>query len=95
MAEIFNPWATPPTEGTLSGDLASFEINDMEGPEESEHGENKGPMAEALKVISEQSQLISKLMKMLGSGGALDTTDTTDTADADTANATSDSYEDL
>ena len=70
MAQVFNPWANPPTDGTLSGDLASFEINDMDGPEDSaeqsdslEHG---AMMTQALQVISQQAALIDKLMATLG-----------------------------
>lgn len=80
MADVFNPWASPPNTGTLTGDLASFEINDMEDSEDAEEPEEsseENPIAAALKVITEQSQLIARLMKMLGpnSGGALDTLD--------------------
>ena len=84
MAQIFNPWADPPTTGTLTGDLASFEINGMDGPADSgEALEDSAPesesesetetpepedmmMQQALQVISQQAELISKLMKSLG-----------------------------
>lgn len=75
MAQVFNLWKDPPTTNTLTGDLASFEINDQEGPQEpgdsaaedatemSGHGD---AMSQALQVISQQAGLISKLMAMLG-----------------------------
>jgi hypothetical protein len=74
MAQIFNPWADPPSTNTLTGDLASFEINDMEEPgtESSDETETEMPehadamMAQALAVISQQAELINKLMKSLG-----------------------------
>jgi hypothetical protein len=74
MAQIFNPWADPPTTNALTGDLASFEINDMEEPgtESSDETETEMPehadamMAQALAVISQQAELINKLMKSLG-----------------------------
>jgi len=73
MAQVFNPWKTPPTDGTLTGDLASFEINGMDGPEDStdpetpEHeSKDSNPMTEALKVIGQQAELIAKLMATLG-----------------------------
>jgi hypothetical protein len=74
MAQIFNPWADPPTTNALTGDLASFEINDMEEPgtESSDETETEMPepedamMQQALKVISQQAELINKLIKSLG-----------------------------
>jgi hypothetical protein len=74
MAQIFNPWADPPSTNTLTGDLASFEINDMEEPgtESSDETETEMPepedamMQQALQVISQQAELINKLMKSLG-----------------------------
>ena len=80
MAKVFNPWESPPTTGTLTGDLASFEINGMDGPEDSgaaledstSESESETPepedmmMQQALQVISQQAELISKLMKSLG-----------------------------
>jgi hypothetical protein len=74
MAQVFNPWKDPPGTGTLTGDLASFEINDEESPEaESMEHESEMPggghgdaMAQALAVISQQADLIAKLMKTLG-----------------------------
>jgi len=73
MAQVFNPWKTPPTEGTLTGDLASFEINDMDGPEDATDPEtpehestDSDPMTAALKVIGQQADLIAKLMATLG-----------------------------
>ena len=70
MAQVFNPWANPPTDGTLSGDLASFEINDLDGPEDSaeqsDNPEHGAMMAQALQVISQQAALIDKLMATLG-----------------------------
>jgi hypothetical protein len=74
MAQIFNPWADPPTTNALTGDLASFEINDMEEPgtESSDETETEMPepedamMQQALQVISQQAELINKLMKSLG-----------------------------
>jgi len=65
MAQVYNPWESPPTEHTLPGDLASFEINgesDVEVTAEAEYGK---PLQEALAVISQQSQLIARLMDML------------------------------
>jgi hypothetical protein len=81
MAQIFNPWVDPPSTNTLTGDLASFEINGMEGPDDSgealedstsssEHQESasyeSAPLAQALAVISQQAELINSLMKSLG-----------------------------
>ena len=77
MAQVFNPWASPPSTGTLTGDLASFEINDMPSPEGPNTGEadSEAPeapepedvmMQQALSVISQQADLIAKLMKTLG-----------------------------
>ena len=73
MAQIFNPWKTPPTENTLTGDLASFEINGMDGPEDAPGSEDvphesndSDPMTAALKVIGQQADLIAKLMATLG-----------------------------
>lgn len=74
MAQVFNPWADSPSTNTLTGDLASFEINDMEEPgtESSDETETEMPehadamMAQALAVISQQAELINKLMKSLG-----------------------------
>jgi hypothetical protein len=73
MAQIFNPWADPPSTNTLTGDLASFEINDMEEPgtESSDETETEMPepedamMQQALQVISQQAELINKLMATL------------------------------
>jgi hypothetical protein len=72
MAQIFNPWADPPSTNTLTGDLASFEINDMEEPgtESSDETETEMPepedaMAQALQVIIQQAELIAKLMATL------------------------------
>lgn len=79
MAQVFNPWANPPTDSPLTGDLASFEINDQESPAEpgdspsesdssmeSESAGHGDAMAQALQVISQQADLISKLMATLG-----------------------------
>ena len=83
MAQVFNPWASPPSSNTLTGDLASFEINGMEGPEmesddsedesedagempETEGSEHGDVMKQALQVISQQAELINKLMASLG-----------------------------
>lgn len=71
MAKIFNPWESPPTTGALTGDLASFEINDSAGPDmETEAPEapevEDTMMQQALAVISQQAELIAKLMKTLG-----------------------------
>ena len=77
MAQVFNPWANPPSDSPLTGDLASFEINDQEGPAEpgdspsedtmeSELPGHGAAMAQALQVISQQADLISKLMATLG-----------------------------
>jgi hypothetical protein len=74
MAQIFNPWVDPPSTNTLTGDLASFEINSMEEPgmESSDETETEAPepedamMQQALQVISQQAELINKLMKSLG-----------------------------
>ena len=82
MAQLFNPWATPPESGALTGDLASFEINDMPSPDgpstedsnseaeaDSEtvtEGAEDQMMQQALAVISQQADLIAKLMKTLG-----------------------------
>lgn len=75
MAQVFNPWKDPPTTDTLTGNLASFEINGQEGPPEPGdaptedstesimHGDT---MTQALQVISQQADLIAKLMAMLG-----------------------------
>lgn len=80
MAQIFNPWADPPSTGALTGDLASFEINGMEESEDSgqetdsgealedstSESEHSDTMAQALQVISQQAALIESLMKSLG-----------------------------
>ena len=72
MAQIFNPWQSPPTEETLPGNIATFALNGQETPEELEapepegEGEHQGAMAMALQTIQQQSQLISQLMEMLG-----------------------------
>lgn len=79
MAQIFNPWQSPPTEETLPGNIATFVLNGQETPEELEapeslaeeqepegEGEHQGAMAMALQTIQQQSQLISQLMEMLG-----------------------------
>lgn len=75
MAKVFNPWESPPSTNTLTGDLASFEINDQEGPQEpgdspqedsTEMTGHGNAMAQALQVISQQADLISKLMATLG-----------------------------
>lgn len=72
MAQVFNPWKDPPSSNTLTGDLASFEINDSESPdaegaEPEDMAEHGNPMmAEALKVIGQQAELIAKLMASLG-----------------------------
>jgi hypothetical protein len=68
MAQVFNPWADSPSTNTLTGDLASFEINGEEGPDmESEHEApmHEDAMAQALQVISQQAELIAKLMATL------------------------------
>jgi hypothetical protein len=69
MAQVFNPWKDPPGTGTLTGDFASIEINDMEGPDEAAHdmpaSEHADAMAQALQVISQQAELIAKLMATL------------------------------
>lgn len=73
MAQVFNPWESPPTTGTLTGDLASFEINGEEGPGSEQEdgmpeaeGGHQDAMAQALQVISQQADLIAKLMATLG-----------------------------
>ena len=75
MAQVFNPWKDPPSTNTLTGDLASFEINDEEssgGSYEEPSSEAEAPEAEdmmmqqALQVISTQADLIAKLMATLG-----------------------------
>ena len=73
MAKVFNPWESPPSTNTLTGDLASFEINGNDGPMEvgDSETETETPepedmmMHQALQVISQQSELISKLMASL------------------------------
>lgn len=72
MATPYNPWQSPPSSGALTGDLASFEINGMDGPDSETEDSAEAPEAEdlnlanALSVINQQSQLITKLMDMLG-----------------------------
>ena len=69
MAQVFNPWKDPPGTGTLTGDLASFEINDMESPDEANHdmpaSGHADAMAQALQLISQQADLIARLMATL------------------------------
>ena len=75
MAKVFNPWESPPSTNTLTGDLASFEINGNAGPMEVGDSETETEpetpepedmmMHQALQVISQQSELISKLMASL------------------------------
>lgn len=79
MAKVFNPWESPPSTNTLTGDLASFEINGNDGPMEAGDSETETEaetetetpepedmmMQQALQVISQQSELISKLMASL------------------------------
>jgi len=80
MAKIFNPWESPPTTGTLTGDLASFEINDAESTESTEDSEDstemespetempthEDAMSKAMQLISQQADLINKLIATLG-----------------------------
>ncbi len=64
----YSPWQSPPNTGTLEmGDLASFEINETEDPSEAESGEtdHKDAMKSALEAITQQSQVIDKLLDML------------------------------
>lgn len=76
MAKVFNPWESPPSTNTLTGDLASFEINGNDGPMEVGDSETETEpetpepedmmMHQALQVISQQADLIANLMKTLG-----------------------------
>ena len=76
MAKVFNPWESPPSTNTLTGDLASFEINGNDGPMEVGDSETEPEtetpepedmmMQQALQVISQQADLIANLMKTLG-----------------------------
>lgn len=76
MAKVFNPWESPPSTNTLTGDLASFEINGNDGPMEAGDSETETEtetpepedmmMQQALQVISQQADLIANLMKTLG-----------------------------
>ena len=77
MAKVFNPWESPPSTNTLTGDLASFEINGNDGPMEAGDSETEAEapetpepedmmMQQALQVISQQADLIANLMKTLG-----------------------------
>ena len=67
----YSPWQSPPNTGALeAGDLASFEINDIEPPEAeaTEHSaEGAAPMIAAMQVLNQQSQIINKLLDMLSS----------------------------
>ena len=77
MAKVFNPWESPPSTNTLTGDLASFEINGTDEPMEAGDSETEAEapempepedmmMQQALQVISQQADLIANLMKTLG-----------------------------
>lgn len=73
MAQVFNPWASPPSTNTLTGDLASFEINDMPEPTDDSEAdaqedqlETSTVLQQAMQVISQQADLINKLMATLG-----------------------------
>lgn len=70
----YSPWESPPNTGSLEqGDLASFEINEIEPPEDSsedeaeDESEKKAPMMAAMAVLNQQSQIINKLLDMLSS----------------------------
>jgi hypothetical protein len=67
VAKIFNPWESPPSSGALTGDLASFEINEVADQESMQEDSGHGAiMQQALQVISQQAALIDSLMKTLG-----------------------------
>lgn len=70
MAQLYNPWQSPPETGTLSGDLASFEINNAAEPQETEEDSiedmtEQSQMQQALQVIDRQSQIINQLLSTL------------------------------
>ena len=70
MAQIYNPWMTPPETGTLTGEFASPALNGMEDTEggEAPEAENNA-MAQALAVIQQQSSIISQLLATLKPNG--------------------------
>ena len=63
MALPYNPWEHPVGTGALTGDIASFELNDesMEAPEPAEDSQ----LATALQVIDQQSQIINQLLQSM------------------------------
>lgn len=63
MAQVFNPWTDPPK---LTGDLASFEMS--EGADDAAEASHEDHMTKALQVISQQAELIAKLMASIGTG---------------------------
>jgi hypothetical protein len=75
VAKIFNPWESPSSSGALTGDLASFEINEVADQESMQEDSDEmsdadtghgAIMQQALQVISQQAALIDSLMKTLG-----------------------------
>ena len=74
MAQLYNPWQSPPSTGTLSGDLATFEINDTSESVETlteseddamEDANEQSSMQQALQVIDQQAQIIKQLLSSL------------------------------
>jgi len=61
MADIYNPWEHPTEPGSLGGEFATAALNGVDGDGSPYPETPENPMAQALAVIQQQSDVIRQL----------------------------------